>query len=80
MKMSRRGFLKSLFAGIAGASFLKKKKDRETLISDAMGTPEGRAALSLAMVEPIRRSLEYEAVGRKLFMVDELPQGAYARY
>ena len=32
------------------------------------------------MVEPIRRSLEYQAVGRKLLLVDELPQGAYARY
>jgi hypothetical protein len=32
------------------------------------------------MVEPIRRALEYQAVGRKLLMVDELPQGAYARY
>jgi len=28
------------------------------------------------VVEPIRRSLEYQAVGRKLLMVDELPQGA----
>ena len=32
------------------------------------------------MVEPIRRSLEFQAVGRKLLMVDELPQGALARY
>lgn len=32
------------------------------------------------MVEPIRRSLEYQGVGRKLLMVDELPQGALARY
>lgn len=32
------------------------------------------------MVEPIRRSLEYQAVGRKLLLVDELPQGALARY
>jgi len=32
------------------------------------------------VVEPIRRSLEYQAVGRKLLLVDELPQGALARY
>jgi hypothetical protein len=32
------------------------------------------------VVEPIRRALEYQAVGRKLLMVDELPQGALARY
>jgi len=55
-------------------------QDRETLIAQALETPEGRVALAQAMVEPIRRALEYQAVGRKLLMVDELPQGAYARY
>jgi len=55
-------------------------QERETLIAQALETPEGRVALAQAMVEPIRRALEYQAVGRKLLMVDELPQGAYARY
>jgi len=80
MKMPRRSFLKTLLAGIFGPCFLKKKKDRETIISEAMDTPEGRLALATAMVTPIRRALEYNAIGRKLLMVDELPQGAYARY
>ena len=53
---------------------------RAALIAQAMDTPEGRVALAQAMVEPIRRALEYQAVGRKLLMIDELPQGAYARY
>lgn len=53
---------------------------KEMVIAQAMDTPEGRVALAQAMVEPIRRALEYQAVGRKLLMVDELPQGAYARY
>ncbi len=54
--------------------------ERETLIAQALDTPEGRLALAQAMVEPIRRALEYQAVGRKLLMIDELPQGALARY
>lgn len=41
---------------------------------------EGRDALAAAMVEPIRRNLEWQGIGRKLLMVDELPQGALARY
>ena len=53
---------------------------REVLIAQALETDEGRVALAQAMVEPIRRALEYQAVGRKLLMVDELPQGALARY
>lgn len=55
-------------------------QERETLIAQAMEGGEGRVVLSQAMVEPIRRALEYQAVGRKLLMVDELPQGALARY
>jgi hypothetical protein len=52
----------------------------EALVAQALETDEGRVALAQAMVEPIRRALEYQAVGRKLLMVDELPQGALARY
>lgn len=54
--------------------------ERMELIAQALDTDEGRVALAQAMVEPIRRALEYQAVGRKLLMVDELPQGALARY
>lgn len=55
-------------------------QEKEALIAQALETPEGRTALAQAMVEPIRRALEYQAIGRKLLMVDELPQGALARY
>ena len=53
---------------------------KEEVIAQALATSEGRVALAQAMIEPIRRSLEYQAVGRKLLMVDDLPQGALARY
>jgi hypothetical protein len=63
-------------------SIVKNYNDeqKEDIIAQALDTDEGRTALAQAMVEPIRRSLEYQAVGRKLLMVDELPQGALARY
>ena len=54
--------------------------EKEAIIATALETDNGRIALAQSMVEPIRRSLEYQAVGRKLLMVDELPQGALARY
>jgi hypothetical protein len=57
-----------------------KDSEKEMVIAQALETDEGRTALAQAMVEPIRRALEYQAVGRKLLMVDELPQGALARY
>jgi len=55
-------------------------EQREQIIAMALETAEGRTALAQAMVEPIKTSLMYQAIGRKLFMVDELPQGALARY
>ena len=55
-------------------------EQRETVIAQALQTPEGRTALAQAMVEPIKTSLMYQAIGRKILMVDELPQGTLARY
>jgi hypothetical protein len=45
-------------------------QEKELVIAQALETDEGRTALAQAMVEPIRRALEYQAVGRKLLMVD----------
>jgi len=56
------------------------QSEKEAIIAQALNSSEGRTAIAQAMVEPIRRSLEYQAVGRKLLLVDELPQGALARY
>ena len=53
---------------------------KEAVIAQALATEAGREALAQAMVEPIKIALEYQAVGRKLLMVDELSQGALARY
>lgn len=55
-------------------------EQREAIIAMALDTADGRVALAQAMVEPIKTSLMYQAIGRKLLMVDELPQGALPRY
>ena len=55
-------------------------QEKEYVIASALEDEQGRVALAQAMVEPIKRALEYQAVGRKMIMVDELPQGALARY
>lgn len=76
--MNRRSFLKEFAASIEALSIGLRPKSvpstREQLISQSLDTPEDRKALAQAMVEPIQRSLEYQAVGRNLLMVDELPQ------
>jgi len=55
-------------------------QEKEFLISEALMTDSGRTALAQAMCEPISRALDYQGVGRRLLMVDELPEGAHARY
>jgi hypothetical protein len=92
--ISRRSFLGGIFKGItavAGAGSLPpslfskawksltgyfERRKLERTIAKALNSTAGREALVMSMVEPI----EYQAIGRKLFMVDDLPQGALARY
>ena len=55
-------------------------EQKEYLIAKALETEEGRVALAQAMANPIRTSLDYQGVGRKLLVVDPLPQGALPVY
>jgi hypothetical protein len=55
-------------------------EQKEYLIAKALETEEGRVALAQAMANPIRVSLDYQGVGRKLLVVDPLPQGALPVY
>lgn len=55
-------------------------EQKEYLIAKALETEEGRVALAQAMANPIRTSLDYQGVGRKLLVIDPLPQGALPVY
>lgn len=64
-------------------SFIKTNltpDQKSELMAQAFASDSGMEALAQSMVEPIRNSLEYQAVGRKLLLVDELPQGVLPRY
>lgn len=65
--------------GIAQSpSFTEEQKDE--LIRRALMTSEGKIALGQAMANPIRRNLDYQGVGRRVLVVDPLPQGALPVY
>jgi len=49
--------------------------EKEYLVSQALASQEGRVALAASMANPIRFEMDYYAVGRKLVVVDPLPQG-----
>ena len=51
-------------------------EQKQQIIAEALETEDGRAALAQAMVEPIKRELEYSGIARKLLMVDEVEKVA----
>lgn len=69
---------RSKFSRFPGVPYTQEEKN--AIISMALSSEEGRVSLAQSMVEPIRRSIDYQAVGRKLLLVDDLPQGATVRY
>jgi len=50
------------------------------LISDYIGSAAGRAKLAASMTQPLRLRRDYMAVGRKAFLVEQLPDGALPIY
>lgn len=55
-------------------------EQRDEMIKQALLTESGKMALGQAMANPIRRNLDYQGVGRKVLVVDPLPQGALPVY
>ena len=55
-------------------------EQRDELIKRALMTQEGKIALGQVMANPIRRNLDYQGVGRRVLVIDPLPQGALPVY
>ncbi len=53
---------------------------RQKVISEYVRTAAGRAKLAASMIQPLRLRRDYSAVGRKTFMVEQLPDGALPIY
>ncbi len=53
---------------------------KQQIISEYIKTAAGRAKLAASMVQPLRLRRDYTAVGRKTFLVEELPDGALPIY
>lgn len=50
------------------------------MLEAAFSSPDGLVALASSMANPIRFTLDYQAIGRKLMFVDPLQQGQMAIY
>ena len=53
---------------------------KQKIIADYIKTPQGRAKLAASMTQPLRTRRDYSSVGRKTFLVEQLPDGALPIY
>ena len=53
---------------------------KQRLIGELIQSPQGRAKLAASMTQPLRTRRDYAAVGRKTFLVEQLPDGALPIY
>jgi len=53
---------------------------KQKIISEYIKTAAGRAKLAASMIQPLRTRRDYTSVGRKTFLVEQLPDGALPIY
>ena len=53
---------------------------KEQIVDQFIGTSAGRKRLAASMIQPLRERRDYSSVGRKTFLVEQLPDGALPIY
>jgi len=53
---------------------------KEQMVDKFIGTSAGRKRLAASMIQPLRERRDYSSVGRKTFLVEQLPDGALPIY
>lgn len=53
---------------------------RESIVDKHIGSQAGRRRLAASMIQPLRERRDYSSVGRKTFLVEQIPDGALAIY
>lgn len=54
--------------------------EKQKIVANMIRTPSGRQTLAASLQEPLREFRDYEAVGRRAFMIDQLADGALPYY
>jgi len=55
-------------------------EQKQQIIGEYLKTAAGRAKLAASMIQPLRLRRDYTSVGRKTFLVEQLPDGALPIY
>ena len=54
--------------------------EKQRILETYLKTPQGRAKIAQSMTQPLRTRRDYSAIGRKTFLVEQLPDGALPIY
>lgn len=52
----------------------------DSLLINAINSAKGRQSLARSMAQPLRTRIDYQSIGRKTFIVQQLPTGALPIY
>ena len=80
--ISRRGFFGTplLLLAPLRSEALPPHILKERIVAECLRTREGRMRLAQSMIQPIRRGLDYTALARRVFTIEQLPAGASVIY
>lgn len=65
---------------ITSGGSIQRRDKYSSIISKYLSTSAGRCALAQSMVAPLRTRLDYQGIARKVFNIQQLPQGALPVY
>jgi|GEM_PF-3508104 len=86
--MKRRTFIGSLFAALGAICFPWKRRKRkksleeikQEILMEYFRSPQARGKLAVGMAFPLRMRRNYAEIGKRIFLVEELPSGALPFY
>jgi hypothetical protein len=53
---------------------------RQQIINEYLGSAQSRSRLAASVVAPLRRNIDYQGIGRRTFLVEQMPEGALPVY
>ena len=82
--MQRRTFISSIITALTALFLPWRRRPRppsqEELLAQYLRSREGRTGLATGLTHPLRARRDYATVGRKIFLVEQLPDGAIPVY
>lgn len=80
IRFDRRLFIKGLILAPFTPVPKIPKDIQQAIVSEYLKTAAGRQKLAASMIFPLQRRIDYAGLSRRIFMVEQIPQGAAPVY